>query len=262
MTKSNKYSNQYWKYGEAVCGWGYFFIDNSKIMNNQSEFLFKIFSLAFKYGINMPNCEYGISGNKLKEFIDSKLPLDYNNNWLNLVKYYYSESDSAHIYKTYLSEYESEGGINLKLKNNEEQQLFTLFENLTSKDEYCIYFELKSNCFFNTIDKVYIDNIPQIIDNTRLAFLNTPRINSYLRGLSYLMFEYGAKFEEFSNYNEGEDSSSIQFKDSKITIKEEILFQEDINMNIEPNILYNPLETIELKIDKRNYEEYIKQKKN
>ena len=60
------------------------------------------------------------------------------------------------------------------------------------------------------------------VDNSELAYLNTPRLNSFLRDLKKLCFEFGATDFEFENLGLND------FTENGILLNEEVIFYEDI----------------------------------
>ncbi|RRJ86918.1 hypothetical protein EG240_15650 [Paenimyroides tangerinum] len=66
------------------------------------------------------------------------------------------------------------------------------------------------------------------VDNSDLAYLNTPRLNSFLRDLKKLCFEYGATDFEF------EDLGLNDFTENGVLFDNEIVYYEDIVDILEP----------------------------
>jgi hypothetical protein len=60
------------------------------------------------------------------------------------------------------------------------------------------------------------------IDNSELAYLNTPRLNSFLRDLKKLCFNFGATDFEFENLG------LIDFSEDGVLFNKEIIYYEDI----------------------------------
>lgn len=60
------------------------------------------------------------------------------------------------------------------------------------------------------------------VDNSELAYLNTPRLNSFLRDLKKLCFEYGATKFDFENLG------LIDFSEDGVMFNGEVIYYEDI----------------------------------
>lgn len=101
--------------------------------------------------------------------------------------------------------------------------------------------ETKLVCYIdNDIFNSWIDNKktkqdPEIgvkglwIDNSDLAYLNTPRLNSFLRDLKKLCFEYKANNFEFENIG------LQDFSENGVLFDGEVIYYEDIVEILKPN---------------------------
>ncbi|WP_375604933.1 hypothetical protein [Flavobacterium davisii] len=67
------------------------------------------------------------------------------------------------------------------------------------------------------------------VDNSELAYLNTPRLNSFLRDLKKLCFEYGATEFEFENLGLND------FCEDGVMFNGEVIYYEDIVDLLEPH---------------------------
>ena len=95
-------------------------------------------------------------------------------------------------------------------------------------------YETELICYIdNDIFNLWIDNKktkrdPNIgskgfwVDNSELAYLNTPRLNSFLRDLKKLCFDYGANKFEFENLGLND------FSENGVLFDGEVIYYEDI----------------------------------
>jgi hypothetical protein len=96
--------------------------------------------------------------------------------------------------------------------------------------------EIKLVCYLdNDIFNLWIDNkktkdeFERPVDNSELAYLNTPRLNSFLRDLKKLCFEYGAIDFEFENLG------LQDFSENGVLFNGEVIYYEDIVEILEPH---------------------------
>lgn len=95
--------------------------------------------------------------------------------------------------------------------------------------------EIKILCYIdNDIFNLSLDNkkcapFEYPIDNSDLAYLNTPRLNSFLRDLKKLCFEFGASDFEF------EDLGLYDFCEDGVKFGEEVVYYEDIVEMLKPH---------------------------
>ncbi len=94
-------------------------------------------------------------------------------------------------------------------------------------------YETELICYIdNDIFNLWIDNKktkrdPNIggkgfwVDNSELAYLNTPRLNSFLRDLKKLCFDYGANKFEFENLGLND------FSEDGVLFDGEVIYYED-----------------------------------
>jgi hypothetical protein len=91
-----------------------------------------------------------------------------------------------------------------------------------------LYYYLDNDLFNLFIDNKKTKRDPNIggkgfwVDNSELAYLNTPRLNSFLRDLKKLCFQYGATEFEFENLG------LKDFSENGILFDNEIVYYEDI----------------------------------
>ncbi|MDR7212129.1 hypothetical protein [Flavobacterium piscis] len=87
------------------------------------------------------------------------------------------------------------------------------------------------------------------IDNSELAYLNTPRFNSFLRDIKKLNKFCGRKLKF-----EGSDEN---VNDNGILLDEQIIYYEDIYKSLPDPYKYKKFEEIVVKIDDINYKKFI-----
>lgn len=98
-----------------------------------------------------------------------------------------------------------------------------------------LYYYLDNDIFNFSIDNKKTKQDPEIggkgcwVDNSDLAYLNTPRLNSFLRDLKQLCFKYGATEFEFDNLGLN------NFTENGVLFNDEIVFYEDIVDLLEPH---------------------------
>lgn len=119
-------------------------------------------------------------------------------------------------------------------------------ELLKSENKIEVVLNLDNDIFNSWIDNKKTKRDPEIggkgywVDNSDLAYLNTPRFNSFLRDLKKLCFEYGATDFEF------EDLGLNDFTENGVLFNDEVLFYEDIYDLLPEEHKYKPFEVIQL----------------
>lgn len=93
--------------------------------------------------------------------------------------------------------------------------------------------KMSTDLFFLEIDNKKTKNDPLIggksfwLDNSELAFLNTPRFNSFLRELKRLCFESGATFI-YENLWDNDPLNPIYFSENGVLFNGEVIYYEDV----------------------------------
>lgn len=109
------------------------------------------------------------------------------------------------------------------------------------------YISLNTNAFFSEIEG-YNKEGKITINNSELAYLNTTRLNSYVREIQKLMIEFGLGKVEFSNTTEilnvGEKSK--YYENEFLLVGDEVLFYEDVYDILPDECKYKPFEKIYL----------------
>jgi hypothetical protein len=91
-----------------------------------------------------------------------------------------------------------------------------------------LYYYIDNDIFNLWIDNKKTKRDPEIggknlwVDNSELAYLNTPRLNSFLRDLKKLCFEYGATGFEFENLGLND------FCEDGVMFNGEVIYYEDV----------------------------------
>lgn len=92
-----------------------------------------------------------------------------------------------------------------------------------------LWYYLDNDIFNLGLENKKCREVEYLVDNSDLAYLNTPRLNSFLRDLKKLCFEYGATDFEFENL--GLDD----FTEKGVLFNNEIVYYEDIVDILEPH---------------------------
>jgi hypothetical protein len=98
-----------------------------------------------------------------------------------------------------------------------------------------LYYYLDNDVFNSWIDNKKTKRDPEIggkdlwVDNSELAYLNTPRLNSFLRDLKKLCFKYGATEFQFENLGLND------FCEDGVMFNGEVVYYEDIVGMLEPH---------------------------
>lgn len=198
-----------------------------KLLFNEIEFLKKYVLLSFKYGILLPNSiDLSNYENKIEEIVNQNkgtLPENWISfNWLYLLDG--SLANSSILFTQRNEKITSERILNIGLLRTFEQTL---------DEGHGFYGYPLHICFYKNYIYIYIDNNAflleifdknpdNIIDNSELAYLNSTRLNSFLRDFKKLCFEFGATTFEFENQFE------FGFSEDGVLFGEEILNYEDV----------------------------------
>lgn len=265
-------SKNYWIDIEVAI-WGYLWTNETKafILNHRQKFLTKYISLCVKFGINVPVSI--LSGMTTEELAKTVLKSEMYNDWYFIHKLYLHDNPKKLSFPDFLF-YSFEGkvihgyfsGINPIVEFSEESSegnspnKIWSFSNEKNKS---ILFYLDTDAFFSEISNrlTSFDHI-SFYDNSLFSYLNTTRLNSYIRDLTYLMFEFGATELLFDNaiemLREGEVSEYIQ--DIYLKVSGEVLFYEDIYDLLPEEHKYKEFEKIHLEIADTNYKKYLEAK--
>lgn len=103
-----------------------------------------------------------------------------------------------------------------------------------------IYYYIDNDLFNLGLENKKCREFKYPIDNSDLAYLNTPRLNSFIRDLKKLCFKYGATDFEFENLG------LIDFTENGVLLDGEIIYYEDIYDILPDEHRYKPFEEIEL----------------
>ena len=209
-----------------------------KFITNEVFFFQRYVSLCNKYGLVIPlNCD---EENLVKLYEDEKKRNKANGISAWYFMFYLYKLGESLIYPSKLfvdlNDESPKKIVNIdplrELKDIEATQNFfsaPLKVELREKDN-----EIKLHCYLdNDAFNFWIDNKktkrdPEIggkglwVDNSDLAYLNTPRLNSFLRDLKKLCFEYGATEFEFENLG------LQNFSENGVLFDNEIVYYEDV----------------------------------
>lgn len=92
-----------------------------------------------------------------------------------------------------------------------------------------LYYYLDNDLFNLRLENKKCNEFEYAVDNSELAYLNTPRLNSFLRDLKKLCFEYGANKFEFENLG------LQDFSENGVLFDGEVIYYEDIIEILEPH---------------------------
>jgi hypothetical protein len=205
-----------------------------KFISNELYFFKKYMSLAHKYGVVVPNCneynlfeayqEYSLRNetNGIKSNYFIYYMYDYNKNNLVYPTILFTDLNKKKPITiinidpfTELKDIETVsvnfGAVPLRVESWEKG---TNFEIICYIDNDIFNLEL-----YNKKTKYEFDNF---VDNSELAYLNTPRLNSFLRDLKKLCFEYGATGFEFENLGLND------FCEDGVMFNGEVIYYEDV----------------------------------
>ncbi|OVE55808.1 hypothetical protein B0E34_16465 [Chryseobacterium mucoviscidosis] len=252
-----KISNKYWADGELFASYGYYF---NNIEQNIELFIDKYLSVAIKYGINLPSLVDDCNTYDIQYLKEQYIKSDEILTRLLLRKSYSNKIEQyITISHMFLNDYN--GHIKAMIYKD-----LDFFIKIAHNDEISVksyYIGLQTNAFFSEIEGYNQDGNRIYVDNSELSFLNTTRLNSYIRDLTILMFEFGAEEFDFSNEYDIYDKNGISelYEDIYLKIKGEVLFYEDIYDLLPEEHKYKPFEEIQVELDDTNYKKYLENKK-
>ncbi|WP_299624211.1 hypothetical protein [uncultured Tenacibaculum sp.] len=217
-------SSDFWHYDdERTIGWWHFKWDSQEskkeLLKNLREFGSSYVDIVEKYKILVPFHEIDIND-------------VLNHSKFNLNRFYYKEKTKELIYPSVLfkgkgKEICKELVSNIDVSSSEPVYIWNRFFHDEINLPY-IYIQICNDVFFEHLqnDKTWRSDDLKLknkgIDNSNLAYLNTPRLNSFFRDLKELCINYGAKFS-FESYGFDEWVS-----EDGIFIDREIVYYEDI----------------------------------
>ncbi len=254
-------SGKYWTDGEIFASWGFYFKEETFLADNIPLFLEKYLAITLKYGINLPSLAVENETFDLERLKESYLKKDNPLRDLLLKR---SLSESLDKYITMSCVF---------FKNEEKEIVKTVYKKLdffsviADFDEKCLknyYMSLQTNAFFSRLETFNSNGESSFIDNSELAYLNTTRLNSYLRDLAILMFEFGESECSFSDdYQDyDENGKSTCFEDFFLLVNGDIIFYEDVYDLLPEEQMYKPFETIKVDLDETNYKKYLESRGN
>lgn len=242
-------SSNYWSSYEGEMS-AYYYIrwkeeeNINKFFCNEDKFIDNYALLTYKYGIALP-----INYTKkylMHDFYKFKIKEEKRGiKNLNPFSYLYSFKDTFHnIYPSAL--FVNMHDIPKLVTNIDPYNLFSEFMNfdpnnctsyqsppfriefIKNENELAIISYIDNDIFNETIDNNKTKRDPEVggkgywIDNSDLAYLNSTRLNSFIRDLKKLCFDFYATDFEFEN------SGLEYFTENGVSLGKEIIFYEDI----------------------------------
>jgi|GEM_PF-1031147 len=288
MKKKIKNTSNYWCSYEGDLSIYYFIrwkgtVSNQVISSSFEKFVSQYVALTNKYQILLP--VYPAKYDNIDALTINRLLTTYNKTYANTDRKWdalsalYIYMQSGLLYPSLLfiekdSKVEREVVVNV-----EKEVLLTLekFDNYFSIrgmplrivfdtnaiNEVFLYISLDVDLFFLMLDnkKTKKDKYPFEIDNSELAYLNTPRLNSFIRDLRVLCFEFGANNFEMENLWDNDSNNPEYFSEDGVLFKAEVIYYEDIYDLLPEEHKIKEFEQIQLDLDATNYNEYAKNKK-
>lgn len=224
-------SSMYWAdfEGDLCVYYQFRWVNENTFFENKNIFIEKYISLAKKYRIAFPINDFDYDSE-----LDTFYPLYQKEDG-----FYYPTSlfvspkdnlprsiisiDPLITLENSTTKFSSHGSIPIRI------------ELLKQENERKVLCYLDNDIFNSWIDNKKTKRDPEIggkdcwVDNSELAYLNTPRLNSFLRDLKKLCFEYGANDFEF------EDLGLNDFCKDGVMFNGEIVYYEDIVDLLEPH---------------------------
>jgi hypothetical protein len=238
---------------------------------NRFFFLKKYYSLTHKYGILLPTLDFFKETNKIEDVVNYiYLKPDEGGmaKWFRLRSMYFVDFLNTVVYPSLIFLYDDFGHIKREILVDVHKT--TSINNIDTKwlDEplyvsasvnnriIALEIALRSNIFFEDVPYYNEDEKKmEWADNSELAYLNTTRLNSFIREFKNLCFEFGAT--TLTHYPQRGD---IDVSENGVLIKKEIIYYEDIYDLLPNEHKYKPFEEIQVEIDASKYKEYLASK--
>ncbi|UKB82404.1 hypothetical protein LF887_15475 [Chryseobacterium sp. MEBOG06] len=228
-----------------------------------SDFICSYILLAFKYGILLPHNiteltnlkqmvnEIDVKSESINSPIWKKFNYlyNYNNNLLYHSLLFVQKENYEEIFA------EKIGNADLLLTYND---ILNTNDNIYAEPVTIVFFKnyfyitFNADAFFDTLNNKKTNGV---LDNSETAYLNTPRLNSFLRDFIILCFEYEATDFEFEKLEYDNISEQGILFDNKI------VYYEDIYDLLPEEHKYKPFKQIQVELDDTNYKKYIESKK-
>lgn len=266
--------NLYWTEQHSAM-WGFYWSLESRklLLDSKYDFVKAYIKICVKYGICIP-VDY-LSGKSIEEIVTSCLErTNDRSDWYILHNLYvkpgystpifpclmYAKRDNDvqsdfYISVSPLSDFEGKGELVLNPYINHLCKVWSY--NKSDNSERSIIFYLETDAFFNELSN---HSLADNIDNSELAYFNTPRLNSFIRDMSALFFAFGAKTMAVDNLCEAVEAgqSSKFFLNDFLRVGGEVIFYEDIYSLLPEAIRYKEFEMTEVVIDGSSYNQYLK----
>ena len=216
-------------------------VDSKKELEKYKfDFLFEYMMLTIKYGMAIPNfidLEVIKIEDKVREVLKKNIS-KYPDNWMDFhFNILYSNSyelfNSSILFIKRNGDILKERIVNVDFLYNydevikDPQKMFAYPIKINFSKDY-IYLSITNDVFFLELDNKKCKDFDYPVENSELAYLNTPRLNSFLRDLKNLCFKYGATDFEFYNLHDDNSKEPKYFSQKGILFNNEVLYYEDV----------------------------------
>jgi len=271
-------SNLYWAAQHSAV-WGFYWSLESRrlLLDRKHDFLKTYIKVCVKYGICVP-VDY-LSGKTVDQIMASCLErIDDERDWYILNNLYlkpgyktplfpcmmYKKDDDAihgdfYVNVSPLSNFDNEEEQKLNPYINDFCKVWSFRK--TDNSEQSILFYLETDAFFNELSN---HSLVDDIDNSDLAYYNTPRLNSFIRDVSILFFEYGAQSMAIDNLCEFVENGrkSRYLLNNFLLVGGELIFYEDIYSLLPDVFRYKEFEKTQVVLVDSNYRKYLENEKS
>lgn len=270
MESNSKQLSSFWFFETNTFEFSYKFsrLGIIKMLEESEIFLKKYISLNIKYGfnlpkevlsdMNLPSIVEKVVFNVLESLDKGNLLLSYS----KLIKgFYLFPADKNGNYEderySHIFSDDSEGKVYRKLIRDY-YDVFSLFANYDSNNtsNFCLIYWINTNLFNN----VFYEKKPFLDEYTyedKLSILNTTRLNSYIRDLTYLFFEYGAIDFSFQPLVENLNDKYLIYAKQFFKVRDKVLFYEDVYYILPEAHRLKSFEEIQVDLDDTNYKKYM-----
>ncbi|WP_254152708.1 hypothetical protein [Chryseosolibacter indicus] len=268
----------YWTAQHAAV-WGFYWSAESSqlLLNNRSEFINKYIKICVRYGICVP-IDY-LLGMSIEELVISCLKKQVDpSRWYILHSLYTKSEFKTSLFpcRMYIKQNNDLVGdfyfsVSPLIKMQRESELILdddvnslvkvwSYSNIDGSRK-SILFYLDTDAFFSALSN---HSLEDNIDNSKLAFLNATRLNSFIRDIAAVMFEFGANEMAFNNLCEADEDEhkSRYFSNYFLQVDGEILFYEDVYSLLPVKDKHKDFEVIQVGIDHTRYKKYLHSKES
>ncbi len=211
----------------------------NKFISNEMIFFTKYISLCKKYGFAIPlNCNEDNFFDLYQQEINKKKGYDMSA-WYLMFRMYTYGKELVYPSKLFIDikDISFKNIVNIdpisELKHLEVDNVSfappLIIELREKQDEIVLTCYIDNDIFNLELDNKKCHDLDYFVDNSGLAYLNTPRFNSFLRDLKKLCFEYCATDFEFENLG------LKDFCEDGVMFNGEVVYYEDIENLLEPH---------------------------